>query len=478
MHQVSPQDNLFLHMESSSTPMHVGLLCIYDQSTTKTGKVRFKDIIRTFKARLHKMTALRLRTVNVPFNLDYPYWIEDPDFDIEYHLRHISLPKPGDWRQLCIQVSRLHARSLDISRPLWEVTVIEGLDNVEGVPKGCFAILAKVHRSIFDRDTGGQLLAALHDLESDTVTPMPEHPLTVERIPTSVELLSRAAVNRLRILGSYAHVIQRHALPVAKGLLKSFLSRKSCLRYAPRTRFNACVSFHRSFNGIHFPLDAIKAIRDGRPQTRFNDVVIAIIAGGLRMYLSSKNELPNESLRAVFPLPDRPATTNEKRVHHFSYVFPRLFTEIADPLERLARIAAHMGRARNKSIWLNWQIADDAAKLFPNTLADILLRAAITYQTAGHAHPLFNTFISSIAGPHIPLYHSGARMVASYGLDMIYDTVGLAHTAFSYNGNLSISVTACRKIMPDPTFYMECLQKSFSTLQKAALTVENIEEGI
>ncbi|WP_345196928.1 wax ester/triacylglycerol synthase family O-acyltransferase [Kistimonas scapharcae] len=477
MYQVSPQDNLFLHMESSSTPMHVGLLCIYDQKTSKSGQVRFKEIIRTFKTRLHKLTPLRLRTVKVPFNLDYPYWIEDPDFDIEYHLRHISLPKPGDWRQLCIQVARLHARPLDLNRPLWEATIIEGLDNIEGLPKGCFAILTKVHRAIMDREIGGQLLAALHDLDSGTITQMPDRPLTVERVPTSVELLSRAAVNRVKILGSYAHVAQRYAVPLTKGLLKNCLTRKSCIRYAPRTRFNERISFHRSFDGITFPLMAIKAIRDARPQTRFNDVIIAIIAGGLRSYLRAKGELPDESLRAVFPVPDRPAKTNEKRVHHFSYVFPRLFTEITNPLERLERIAAHMDRARNQSTWLDWQIADDAAKLFPNTLADMSLKAAVTYQTTRHAHPLFNTFISSVAGPHIPLYHVGARMVASYGLDMVYDTVGLAHTAFSYNGNIAISVTACRNMMPDPAFYMECLQQSFEKLQNAVIAVEPIEEG-
>ena len=142
MYQVSPQDNLFLHMESGTTPMHIGLLCIYNQSTADKGKVRFKDIIKTFESRLHKIPPLRQRLVSTPLHLDYPYWIVDPDFDIEFHVRHIALPTPGDWRQLCIQVARLHARPIDMNRPLWEVTVIEGLDNIEGLPKGCFAIQA------------------------------------------------------------------------------------------------------------------------------------------------------------------------------------------------------------------------------------------------------------------------------------------------------------------------------------------------
>jgi WS/DGAT/MGAT family acyltransferase len=138
--QLSGLDASFLYLETGNMPMHIGSLAIYDQSTAPGGAVTFKQILDFFDKRLHKARAFRQRLVTVPMSLDHPYWIEDPDFDLEFHVRHIALPSPGDWRQLCIQTARLHARPLDTSRPLWEAYVIEGLDNVEGVPQGSFAL--------------------------------------------------------------------------------------------------------------------------------------------------------------------------------------------------------------------------------------------------------------------------------------------------------------------------------------------------
>lgn len=465
MHQVSPQNNLFLHMESGTTPMHVGLLCIYNQSTADGGQVRFKNIIKTFDSRLHKVSVLRQRLVKTPMKLDYPYWIDDPDFDIEFHVRHIALPTPGDWRQLCIQIARLNARPLDMNRPLWEMTVIEGLDNIEGLPSGCFAIFGKLHRSIFDRDIGGQLLAALHDLTPDGTVAAPQHPLTVDRVPSELELLSRAAINRVKIVSTYANITRKYALPAIKKLFKSACKTQNCaFTHSPHTRFNARLSPHRVFAGTSFSFEDIQKIRDQLPGTRFNDVLIAAVAGALHRYLSAKGELPSESMTAMFPVPGQPQAGSNKKVHQFSYIFPRLFTEIDDDKERLKALIAHTQRCREQTAWLDWEFADDAASLFPNTVADLFLKAAVGYQNARHTGPFFNTFISSVAGPHIPLYHAGAQMQTCYGIDSIYDNIGLAHNAFSYNNTLNIAINCCRNMMPDPEFYIQCLNRSFKAL--------------
>ena len=140
MKQLSGADSMFLQFEHGNNFMHVASLAIYDPSTAPGGGVRFKDILRFFSARIEQFPQFRRRLVTVPLSLDRPYWIEDPTFDVEFHVRHIALPHPGDWRQLCIQVARLHSRPLDRSRPLWEAYVIEGLHNIPGVPKGSFAL--------------------------------------------------------------------------------------------------------------------------------------------------------------------------------------------------------------------------------------------------------------------------------------------------------------------------------------------------
>src|SRR3954467_5503149 len=161
-------DASFLYNETANAPGHVFGVYIYDQSSAPGGKVTFKGILDHVEKRLHISRTFRQRLVEVPMGIDPPYWIEAPDFDLEYHVRHVALPKPGDWRQLCIQVARLHSRPLDMTKPLWEATVIEGLENVEGVPPGGFAIMQKIHHAAVDGVTVLEITSAVHDLEPDT----------------------------------------------------------------------------------------------------------------------------------------------------------------------------------------------------------------------------------------------------------------------------------------------------------------------
>ena len=162
MRQISGGDAFYLFTDKESRHQHISALYIYDPSTAKEKPLRFKTILNNIEDRLGSSPIFRQKLVNVPFNLDYPYWINDPEFDLEYHVRHIALPKPGDWRQLCIQVSRLHARSLDMTRPVWETYVIEGLDNIDFLPKGAFAILTKIHHVAIDGvDVSDYRLASL-----------------------------------------------------------------------------------------------------------------------------------------------------------------------------------------------------------------------------------------------------------------------------------------------------------------------------
>ncbi|MDP4917054.1 MAG: wax ester/triacylglycerol synthase family O-acyltransferase, partial [Haliea sp.] len=150
MKQLGILDAAFINLERGNTPQHIASLGIYDPSTAPGGKVRFKQVIATFERRLDNQPLFRTRLVQVPGGLDRPYWVKDERFDVEFHLRHIALPSPGDWRQLCIQISRLHSRPLDMSKPLWEAYIIEGLDRIPGLPRGSFAIMTKIHHAMVD----------------------------------------------------------------------------------------------------------------------------------------------------------------------------------------------------------------------------------------------------------------------------------------------------------------------------------------
>ena len=195
MKQLSGMDASFVYFETPNAPGHIFSVWIYDQSSAPGGKVTFKGILDHVGRRLHVSRTFRQRLVEVPLGLDHPYWIEDPDFDLEYHVRHIALPRPGDWRQFCIQVARLHSRPLDRSRPLWEMYVIEGLDDIAGLPAGSFAIMTKIHHAAIDGVTLLEITSALNDVAPDAPAPAASGEWRPERLPSSLELLSRAAVN-------------------------------------------------------------------------------------------------------------------------------------------------------------------------------------------------------------------------------------------------------------------------------------------
>src|SRR5215218_1097735 len=191
MRQMGGQDASFVYNEAPRMPMHIAGLAIYDPSTAKNGTVTFKGILDHIRARMPLVPTYRERMVRVPFDLDHPWWIVDPEFDLEFHVRHIALPEPGDWRQLCIQAARLHARELDLERPLWEMYVIEGLDNVEGVPPGSFALVSKTHHAAIDGVSGAEMTAAIHDMTPDAPPPDVEDTFSPGKLPSASELLTR-----------------------------------------------------------------------------------------------------------------------------------------------------------------------------------------------------------------------------------------------------------------------------------------------
>lgn len=337
MQQLSGQDASFVYLETPHTPMHIGSVGIYDPATAPGGFVRFKDILRFIESRLGSARSFRQRLVRVPFDLDHPYWIEDPEFDLEYHVRHIALPKPGDWRQLAIQVARLHSRPLDLTKPLWEFTIIEGLDNVEGLPPGCFALVAKVHHAAIDGMSGVEMSAAIHDIDANMTPRDVKNDWRPENMPRVAELLTRSYFNSLvqpmrvmETIGRSLPGMAKLAATVGKGEVSL-----SNTRLAPKTRFNAKVGGHRVFDAAAFPLKDIRAIKDAVPGATVNDVILAIIGGGLRNYLSDKGELPNDTLSAMAPISVRGEGEKAALGNLVSAMVVGLGTHIANPLERL-----------------------------------------------------------------------------------------------------------------------------------------------
>jgi len=471
MKQLSGLDNVFLQLERGNQHMHVAGLAIYDPSTAPEGRVRFKDVLRFFEARLDASPIFRRRLVPVPIAADRPYWVEDAVIDVEFHVRHIALPQPGDWRQLCIQVARIHSRPLDRSKPLWEAYVIEGLDNIAGLPRGSFALYVKFHHCALDGEAGTEIIKAIHSLSADDAGETRAAARRVrDRNPSAVELYSRAVANNLgrfprmtrlavESAGRFAR-LGRSALPSRPGDGRVPPDLKALVRRAPVTRFSGRVSAHRVVESVGLSLSAMRAVRAAVEGTTLNDVFLATVGGALNLYLASKNELPAQSMTAMVPMTLRGANKGEDAGNQIGLAVMRLHTEIADPIARLRAIRADAGKVK--------ALSDDLGKDLAKQVFEVMPTFAATALTRNLMVPQMNVVVSNVRGPDVPLYMAGARLVSFAAVSIAIDGLGLNVTAFSYHGTMCLCAVACREMLPDPAFFAECLQRSFQALTDAA----------
>ncbi len=470
MEQLSGMDSAFLYLETARTPMHIGGIAIYDPSTAPNGFVRFKEILTFIEERLHLAKSFRRKLANVPLNLDYPYWVDDADFDLEYHVRHIALPQPGDWRQLCIQAARLHSRMLDLKKPLWEFTVVEGLNKIPGVPKGSYAIISKIHHAAIDGVSGVDIATALHSPSPDGAIQPPEKPWVPERTPTSVELIARAQLNTVAMPFRLGRQIAR-TLPglgrLVQGITRGTV--RAGFGGVPRTRFNGSVGQHRVVGGRDFDLNTMKEMRLRIPGATVNDVVVAIVGGAMRRYLKGKSELPSESMVAMAPISVRSAGERNSLGNQVSAMTIPIGTHIADPIARLTFVhdEAENSKALTKAVGA--RELSDYSKFTPSMLTGLAARLYVGLGLANRIAPMFNTVITNIPGPPVPLYMNGARLVTQYGLGPVFEGMGIIHPVFSNCGRITISFTSDRDIMPDPEHYADCIQESFDEMRAATL---------
>lgn len=465
--QLSGQDAMFVYAESHRTPMHIGALNIYDPSTAPGGKVRYKDILNFVESRLHKTKTFTQKLQKVPLNADHPYWVNDPDFDSEFHIRHIALPAPGDWRQLCILTARLHSRPLDMSKPLWEFWVIEGLDNIPNIPKGSYAVVSKIHHAAIDGASGVEIAQATHTLTPEVTIPTAPVDMRRSRRPSTVELLARAQINAIT---KPFHSV-RVAAQIAPGALKYISGiRRGDFTFGkkvPRTRFNSSVSGARVVGAHSFDLDAIKSIRKKVPGATINDVMLTICGGALRKYLEGKEGLPAESLVAMAPVSVRSKSEKAAMGNNVSALSVAIGTQIEDPVARLHYVHETTSESKAVSNAIGARQLSEASKLAPAMVSGVAGRLYTRLELANRLRPMFNTVISNVPGPQVPLYMNGAKMVASFGLGPVVDGTGLFHAVTSYCGDISVTFSSCRKQMPDPEHYARCLYAAYEDLFEA-----------
>jgi WS/DGAT/MGAT family acyltransferase len=462
--QLGAQDAQFLYIQTGQNLTHVMGIYIYDPSTAPGGKVRFRDIVRHIESRSHTSPVFRRKLFRLPLDIDHPYWVEDPQFDLESHITHVRLPEPGDWRQFCIQVARHFSRPMDMNRPLWDIYVVEGLDRIEGVAPGSYAILHRVHHAAIDGVSGAHAFVAMNDIDAKgTPAVVPKEPdFEIGRTPGTVEIAARAFLANALSPARLTNAVLRMSPALIAAAGKSLSEGTAMAPGVPETRFNVPVSPYKMFDAVTFQLRDLGQIRHLVEGSTINDVVIAIMSGALRRYLSHHGELPKESLVAVAPINLRKAAGEaEKPGNNISAMSVQLATTIADPVKRLKAIRAFTADAKEAKAGISARVMTDLTQHIPGATMAGVARLLTSERFAPRQA---NLFISNVPGPQVQLYMNGAKLTHQFAMAPLANNMGLFIAALSYNGQISFSVTSERTIMPDIRFFCECIEASFTEL--------------
>ncbi len=473
MKQLTGLDSTFLTMESSTTVGHVTGVLVLDTSTSPEPWT-FERFRRHLLSRIPLLTPFTQQLVEVPLGLDRPYWIDAPNFDLDYHLRHVAVP--GDESEVAFAelVARIHARPLDRSRPLWECYVVDGLpDNKSG-------LITKVHHAAIDGISGQELLACLVDLEADAPVPDEVEEWVSPAATTPDDVMARAmlslATSPYRMVK--AGITIGRSLPILGQLLEavdttgkqgrsdSFVDSVANRVSAPSTPFNKTIGPHRRWAYVSVPLDDVKAIKNELGLT-VNDVVLGLVSGVLRRWLEENGGIPERSLSAMVPLSVR-KEGSESFGNHISGTVATLASNLDDPLERLQVIHEGMAVAKQSQDAMPAEILTDITQVAPPAVAALASRLIASTKLADRVNLPFNVVVSNVPGPPIPIYLAGAEIKGHFPVSAIVDGVGLNVTVVSTNGMLDFGFVSDRDLVPDLWNMAEFVQAELKSLSKAA----------
>ena len=468
MEQLTGFDQSFLNLETPAVRGHVAGLVVLDPDTAPES-FGLDSVRRVIEQRIHLLPPFRRRLVEVPLGLDHSYWVEDPHFDLDYHLRHFAVPAPGDEAQLATLVASLHERPLDRTRPLWELYLIEGLEG------GRVAVYTKLHHAAVDGLSGAEILTILLDAEPDgRQVPTAMQPWRPESLPSEWSLIARSGVAMLS-QPKRALKLGYTLLKLAPGLSSRVLGGPSPngeetgtrLR-APNTILNRQLSPHRRFAYGKIGLDRIKRVKNAY-QVSVNDVVVALASGAIRRWLTDHGGVPPNPLQALIPLSTRTPETSKEIRNQVTTAIIAIGTHLAQSKDRLrfAHQAMNVVKAQHRAVPAT--LLQDFAQFTPPAVAAqatrlVSRRGIVDRVTAA------NVVISNVPGPPFPLFLAGARLEAHFPVSTIAAGVGLNITLIRYLDDLCFGLVADRDVVPDLWLILRYLQEEVDALERAAPT--------
>lgn len=426
---MAPQDALFLLAERREQPMHVGGLQLFELPDG-AGPEWVQALYERMLAATEVRTLMRRRPVRSLRTLGAWSWEADPEVDLEHHVRHSALARPGRVRELLALVSRLHGAPLDRQRPLWELHLIEGLQGDR------FAVYTKVHHSLLDGVSAMRLLQESLSTGPDEVTPPPWAPASGPRRPPAASTPAPWVGRALR-----AGMDLSGAGPALARLVAERARSPEPWSSPPRTILNVPITGARRFAAQSWPLDRVRAVaRAGGASV--NDVVLAMCGAALRGYLRQLGELPEQSLVAMVPVA-LPRQDDGAAGNAVGAILTTLATDESDAAIRLERIHESMQQGKTSLSGLGPLGAGALSALLVGPLA-----VTTTRWYSGFGRQPFNLVVSNVPGPDHPLYMDGARLTGLYPLSVPLDGQALNVTATSYAGSLDFGLTGDRRALP------------------------------
>jgi diacylglycerol O-acyltransferase len=463
MRRLAGLDAGFLYLETPSTHMHVGMAAVFDPSGVR-GEWTFRRVRDLVEERLPLLAPFRRRLVEVPFGLHHPLWIEDPGFDLDYHMRRACLPAPGGPGELADFTADVMGRPLDRAKPLWEMYVVEGLEG------GMVAVVSKTHHAAIDGVSGAELVANLLDLGPEVREIPPEDPpWRPDRVPSDLELISYAVLSLARQPLELARALER-SVEIGLHLARQRRELEALPPApfsAPKVSFNCSITPHRRVAFAEVPLDEVKAVKNALGGT-VNDVVLAICAGALRRYLAARGELPEASLVGMVPISVRRADERGTLGNRVSAMLVSLATALDDPVERLHAISHGTRGAKEQHEAIGAETLMNWVEFAAPAVAARAARLVSSMKVFDRVRPLFNVVVSNVPGPSFPLYCAGAPMRAMYPMGPITDGAGLNMTVISYQGTMYFGLVGCRETVPQLDQIASGLGESLAELTKAA----------
>ena len=442
--RLSPLDASFLHIEDGVSHMHIASVAIFEGPPPP-----FADVVAMVDAKLDLVPRYRQKVRFVPFELGRPVWVDDVHFNIEYHLRHTALPSPGGESELRKLVGRVMAQPLDRSKPLWEIWVVEGLED------GRWAVLAKTHHALVDGVSGTDLLAVIMDLAPDAHRPEQPSQWTPHAEPSSAELIVEALENmvrspyeQLRAARAQTRWLRQAAAYVGE-VASGVFALSGLVRPTPLSSLNGPLGPHRRYAWATTTVEDIRAVRKEHGGS-FNDVVLACITNGFRELLLARDEDVERVVRTLVPVSVRPRDESGRAVGDGTYenkvsaMFAELPVEIDDPVMRLAAITDQMKDLKESK----QAIAGEALTSMSGFAPPMLLALGMRIATRA-AQRNVNTVTTNVPGPQFPLYAAGRRMVRAFPYVPLAGQVRLGIAIFSYNGEVNFGITGDYDTTPD-----------------------------